>query len=57
MKWLLDNEEWNTWECSECGILWQFIDGTTPEDNQAYFCPGCGAHLIRGKNYKRIDKE
>lgn len=56
MKWLLDNEEWNTWECSECSVVWQFEDGT-PEDNQAYFCPGCGAHLIRGKNYKRIDKE
>lgn len=25
--------------------------------DQAYFCPRCGAHLIKNKNYKRIDKE
>jgi hypothetical protein len=36
MKWILDNEEWNTWECSECGVLWQFMDGT-PKDNYAFF--------------------
>ena len=32
------------YECSECGVLWEFIDGT-PEDNEAYFCPNCGARM------------
>lgn len=33
------------YECSECGVLWEFNDGT-PEDNEAYFCPKCGKKLI-----------
>ena len=32
------------YECSECGVLWEFNDGT-PEDNEAYFCPNCGAKM------------
>ena len=32
------------YECSECGVLWEFADGT-PEDNEAYFCPKCGARM------------
>ena len=32
------------YECSECGVLWEFNDGT-PEDNEAYFCPKCGARM------------
>lgn len=32
------------YECSECGVLWEFNDGT-PEDNEAYFCPKCGAKM------------
>ena len=33
------------YECSLCGVLWEFTDGT-PEDNEAYFCPKCGKKLI-----------
>ena len=33
-----------TWECSECGEPWIFIDGT-PSENNANFCPNCGADL------------
>ena len=32
------------YECSRCGVLWEFNDGT-PEDNEAYFCPKCGAYM------------
>jgi len=32
------------YECSECGVLWEFNDGT-PEDNEAYFCPKCGTKM------------
>ena len=33
------------YECSRCGVLWEFNDGT-PEDNEAYFCPKCGKKMI-----------
>jgi len=33
------------YECSRCGVLWEFNDGT-PEDNEAYFCPKCGTKMI-----------
>ena len=32
------------YECSECGVLWEFNDGT-PEDNEAHYCPKCGAKM------------
>jgi len=32
------------YECSRCGVLWEFNDGT-PEDNEAYFCPKCGTKM------------
>ena len=32
------------YECSRCGVLWEFNDGT-PEDNEAYFCPKCGKKM------------
>ncbi len=38
------------YECSECGVLWEFADGT-PEDNEAYFCPKCGAKM-KGVNHE-----
>jgi len=36
------------YECSLCGVLWEFNDGT-PEDNEAYFCPNCGAKMTISK--------
>ena len=38
------------YECSRCGVLWEFNDGT-PEDNEAYFCPKCGAKM-KGERQK-----
>lgn len=43
-KWILDDEDANSWECSECGALQQIIDGT-PYENGWYFCPHCGTKL------------
>ena len=39
------------YECSECGVLWEFAEGT-PEDNEAYFCPKCGTKMkgVRHEN-------
>ena len=35
-----------SYECSECKVLWTFPDGT-PEENGANFCPRCGARMKR----------
>lgn len=40
----IDPSDGEQYECSECGVLWEFNDGT-PEDNEAYFCPKCGAKM------------
>jgi DNA-directed RNA polymerase subunit RPC12/RpoP len=32
------------YECSRCGVLWEFNDGT-PEDNEAFYCPKCGTKM------------
>ena len=37
----------DTWQCSACGLLWTFIDGG-PEDNEAGYCPKCGAKMDGG---------
>ena len=37
------------YECSECGVLWEFNDGS-PEDNEAYYCPKCGAKMKGDSN-------
>lgn len=43
-KWALDDEDANSWECSECGGLLIINDGT-PHENDWYFCPYCGSKL------------
>jgi len=45
----IDPFDGEQYECSECGVLWEFNDGT-PEDNEAYFCPNCGAKMKGGSN-------
>ena len=32
------------YECSECGLSWALNDGT-PEENDMYYCPKCGARM------------
>lgn len=34
----------DTYECSVCGACWTFIEGT-PKDNEAFYCPHCGAKM------------
>lgn len=40
----------DTWECSACGVLWTFLDGG-PEDNEAGYCPKCGARMDGGETH------
>ena len=39
-EWIGDEEQ-GTSTCSNCGIVWQFTDGT----NGSNFCPNCGADM------------
>ena len=39
-EWIVDEEQ-GTSTCSNCGIRWQFTDGT----NGSNFCPNCGADM------------
>ena len=34
----------NSYKCSACGEVWEFIEGT-PKDNGANYCPNCGAKM------------
>lgn len=34
----------DTYKCSVCGKEWEFIKGT-PQDNEANYCPKCGARM------------
>ena len=45
-KWVEDDDGWNgmIWRCSECDALFTLNDGT-PEENEYYFCPHCGADM------------
>ena len=47
-KWILDDEDTNSWECSECGGLLIINDGT-PHENDWHFCPYCGAKMTKGR--------
>lgn len=37
------------WMCTNCGVEWVFNDGS-PEENEAYYCPKCGARMGGGKH-------
>lgn len=32
------------YKCSQCGVIWEFTDGT-PKENDSYYCPHCGARM------------
>ena len=38
-KWHVSFDE--VWT-SDCGLLWEFNDNGTPEQNEVYYCPKCG---------------
>ena len=45
-KWIEDDDGWDEviWRCSECDAVFTLVDGT-PEENEYYFCPHCGADM------------
>ena len=44
-KWIqMDKSNEDLWVCSECHQAQQLFEGT-PEDNEWYYCPHCGAKM------------
>ena len=41
--WTQDSD--GPWSGS-CGLMWEFIDGGGPKDNETHFCPRCGGVLL-----------
>ena len=45
-EYILELDDFNTWKCSKCGLLWHLaVD--TPLKNEMYYCPKCGRKIIR----------
>lgn len=40
----VNNGDGYVYECSECEVMWEF-DGGTPQENEMYYCPKCGARM------------
>lgn len=40
-----EETDWGTWGCTNCGCEWQFLEGLSPEENDAKYCPQCGARM------------
>lgn len=47
-KWLLFDDESNSYCCSACNTAYTLIDGT-PKDNGYKYCPSCGAKMEEGE--------
>lgn len=43
-RWMQDDCDDNCWVCSACGEIWDFLEGT-PKQNNANYCPACGAKM------------
>jgi NAD-dependent SIR2 family protein deacetylase len=41
-------DDYNTWECSNCREWWIINDGT-PYENRMEYCPCCGSKIIENK--------
>lgn len=40
--WVLVDEDWNEWECSNCHSGWNLV-AESPEECNMKYCHGCGA--------------
>jgi len=46
--YVLIDDDFNTWECSNCRGWWT-LNSDTPKDNNMNFCPHCGAKIVENK--------
>ena len=45
-EYILELDDFNTWKCSKCGLLWH-LAADTPIENEMYYCPKCGRKIIQ----------
>lgn len=45
MKWIYDNDDYNTWVCPNCNSCFCLEAGTVIDNNYNY-CPTCGQRLL-----------
>lgn len=43
-EWNEYEQEYNAWQCSECGKVWLLAYGT-PKENEMNYCTKCGADM------------
>ena len=42
-RWI-ETDDYDAWRCSECDEYFCLYEGT-PQDNNYYYCPNCGAKM------------
>lgn len=45
-KW--DHVKGDVYGCTKCALVWFMSNGYTPEENEMFYCPKCGA-IMDGK--------
>jgi len=42
--WIKMDEDYSgIWKCSHCGLIWELSNDDTPQENEMFRCPKCGA--------------
>ena len=49
-RWI-EIDDYDAWRCSECDEYFCLYEGT-PQDNEYYYCPNCGAYM-KGESDER----
>ena len=42
--WIVEDEDFNAYKCSNCNEVWCINDGT-PEENEMNYCQHCGSKM------------
>jgi rubrerythrin len=48
----MDDDCSNLWKCSHCGLVWEMSNDDTPQENEMFQCPTCGALLGKGDSHE-----
>ena len=43
--YIYDNDH-DYYECSSCGLVWALGNEFSLKENQMYYCPQCGRHIV-----------
>ncbi|MCK9576607.1 MAG: hypothetical protein M0R51_11845 [Clostridia bacterium] len=48
----MDDDCSNLWKCSHCGLVWEMSNDDTPQENEMFQCPKCGALMGKGDSHE-----